>query len=154
MSRRPVTIDRQYIIDRVEMVPFAGCWLWDRSVKPNGYGQILHHRRNYHVHRIAYSLFVGPIPDGLCVCHKCDTRPCCNPAHLFLGTHADNMRDASRKERWGPLKPRLCANGHDTGTRGTQVSYGRCPTCNPTPFESLFAWWRAECVVTRTRRAA
>lgn len=44
-------------------------------------------------HRVAYVLAVGPIPDGLYVCHRCDVKACCNPKHLFLGTNSDNQND-------------------------------------------------------------
>lgn len=50
-------------------------------------------------HRIAWEVFRGPIPNGKCVCHHCDNPPCCNPNHLFIGTHADNQKDKCDKGR-------------------------------------------------------
>lgn len=69
----------------------------------NGYGDIPRSRgdksRSALAHRVAYEEYVGPVPDGLLVCHKCDVRHCINPDHLFLGTCRDNMRDCAIKGR-------------------------------------------------------
>ena len=75
------------------------CWPWAAGRIPNGYGAFAQGGRNHGAHRIAYMLTNGPIPEGLCVLHRCDNRPCCNPAHLFLGTLGDNNTDRARKHR-------------------------------------------------------
>ena len=80
-----------------------GCWLWSASTDGHGYGQLMVQRegvaRPKLAHRLAYEAFIGPIPDGLCVLHQCDEPRCVRPDHLFLGTRADNIRDAVRKGR-------------------------------------------------------
>lgn len=75
------------------------CWEWGACGNSNGYGLLKVDGRMALVHRFSWTLAYGPIPEGLCVLHKCDNRACCNPAHLFLGTHRDNMRDRDRKGR-------------------------------------------------------
>lgn len=81
-------------------VPESGCWLWLGNWTQNGYGAVKHSGRWLTgAHRLFYELHRGEIPDGLLVCHKCDTPVCVNPDHLFLGTQSDNMRDKVRKGR-------------------------------------------------------
>lgn len=78
----------------------AGCWPWISKNNRSGYQKTKVHGKSVYAHRLVYSLATGKdIPSGLFVCHRCDNPSCCNPSHLFLGTHADNMRDCARKVR-------------------------------------------------------
>lgn len=85
----------------------TGCWEWKGRRATNGYGKA---RRNQSSHRLAYETWVGSIPEGHVVRHKCDNRPCINPDHLETGTHQDNMDDMVERGR--------CANqGGERGPR-------------------------------------
>jgi len=82
------------------------CWAWRGFRNHEGYGRIFLstdpdgiHRRSWLAHRLVWRLLHGPIPAGRLVCHACDDRACCNPAHLWLGTDADNARDRDAKGR-------------------------------------------------------
>ncbi len=77
----------------------TGCWIWQGSLNDAGYGRFAHDGRSNLAHRYSYQYFNGEIPDNAFVCHSCDTPACCNPTHLWLGSQADNMRDASQKGR-------------------------------------------------------
>jgi hypothetical protein len=80
------------------------CWPWVGPVNTGGYGQLCFGDKTQRAHRIAYQLTYGVIPQGdghhgVVVMHKCDNRRCCNPEHLLLGSHADNMADMRAKGR-------------------------------------------------------
>ena len=78
-----------------------GCWFWTGSTDSDGYGyfSLSPTQKAVSAHRSAWILFKGVIPEGQCVLHSCDTPPCVNPNHLFLGTHKENIADKVAKGR-------------------------------------------------------
>lgn len=76
-----------------------GCWLWQGSKNPDGYGRFNLNGHTLMAHKILYELIIGPIPAGLYLLHKCDTPNCVHPLHTFPGTQKVNMQDAVQKRR-------------------------------------------------------
>lgn len=88
------------VLDSVMVDPNSGCWLYTGAVyQGTGYGQVRWKGTSYYAHRASYERHCGEIPAGMSVLHKCDTRPCINPKHLFLGTAKDNSEDMWAKGR-------------------------------------------------------
>jgi HNH endonuclease len=95
--------------DNIACIPESGCWIWMRACTSGGYGKLRVGGRLVLAHRFAWELTRGPIPTGIHVLHRCDVPSCVNPKHLFLGSHADNMRDKCAKGRHN--SPRGIRNG-------------------------------------------
>ena len=85
--------------DKVDVAGQGECWMWTAAKDADGYGRFGYEGKMTRAHRVSYTLRHGEIPKGLLVLHRCDTPACVNPAHLFVGTAADNMRDCSEKGR-------------------------------------------------------
>jgi len=77
----------------------ASCWKFLGWSSSRGYGQYTVAGKKHNAHKASYLLFIGKIPDGIVVRHKCDNPSCVNPSHLELGTHQDNMNDRRDRQR-------------------------------------------------------
>ena len=90
-STLPEQFDALYIIDN------NGCWIWQGEIDQYGYGQLYIGGSKLSTHRLSYELFNGEILPKMDICHSCDVKHCVNPNHLWMGTHRENMQDASKK---------------------------------------------------------
>lgn len=112
------------------------CWLWTGWVTPNGYGQIREGSRNARVlyaHRVAYELFMGPVPEGLQLDHLCRVRHCVNPFHLEAVTTRENtLRGTGPAAKCARVTH--CPQGHPYDEENTHVDRrGKrvCRACQP-----------------------
>ena len=118
--------------EKVMTIPWTGCWLWTGQLI-GGYG-IIHDdsrvSKARKAHRISYEIYNGPIPNGLCVLHRCDVPCCVNPEHLFLGDRIENNRDRHQKGRSG------CHSGTKNGRaklawdKAVKIRLDKRPTCD------------------------
>lgn len=92
----------QKLMSKCFVGDLSQCWEWNGGKSHHGYGVCCRPSRkgSRMAHRVSWEVFVGPIPSGLNVLHRCDNPPCCNPAHLFIGTQQDNVDDCISKGRF------------------------------------------------------
>jgi HNH endonuclease len=92
-----VSLERRLLEKTIKLE--NGCWYCSAGGKEHRYGTIWFNNQSIGNHVASYLVHRGPIPHGILVCHTCDYSRCINPAHLFLGTHKDNMADMMNKGR-------------------------------------------------------
>jgi hypothetical protein len=92
-------VHADYFSSHCKIDDVTGCWIWTGFMNYSGYGMATVHQKAMRAHRYSWIIHKGDIPKGMCVLHKCDNRGCVNPSHLWIGSHADNMRDMCRKGR-------------------------------------------------------
>ena len=122
---------------KVDQSSPEGCWPWMGGLRGSPgrlYGKITVRRRALSAHRFSFELHYGEIPEGegahgVCVCHRCDNPLCVNPAHLFLGTHLQNMQDKVRKGRDTWANKTHCRNGHERNELNTYTSKQGLKAC-------------------------
>jgi HNH endonuclease len=102
---------KERFLENVAVVTESGCWIWTGRLSDDGYGEFSIKGNKVRAHRAAWGIFKGESPAGRVVCHSCDVPCCVNPAHLFLGDVAANVRDMHAKGR----------NADIRGTRNAQA---------------------------------
>lgn len=130
-GRAPNTKER--ILSLVEVRDPDECWPWKGAMGDKGYGRFQRLGKTYYAHRVVFAItYPGSISwegDGeTSVCHRCDNPPCCNPSHLFLGSHAENMADKVAKGRQprftSTSSPRAKLTAEDVSWMRIQKKYG------------------------------
>ena len=84
----------------------SACWMWTGALQnvDSGYGVVRFNDKKHYAHRLIWSLFNGPVPDGAFICHHCDEPRCVRPSHLYAGTQKENVADMFRRGRARPAR--------------------------------------------------
>ncbi|MFM0638044.1 HNH endonuclease signature motif containing protein [Paraburkholderia metrosideri] len=144
---------RQKIEEDSIAIPFSGCWIWMGAIRANGYGKVQHKGRETRAHRASYEVFNGHVPDGLCVCHRCDVRACVNPHHLFLGTKKENTEDMMRKGRKAPAITKHGESSHLAKLAASDVLEIRSSASSALELSMKFGVTRTQIYAIRSRKA-
>ncbi len=120
---------KQRFLKKIDASNASGCWVWNANRHRQGYGKFKINNKDVSAHRASWILYIGEIPLGMLVCHKCDNPPCVRPDHLFLGTAKDNSRDRDNKGRlvaWHSLQTTApCGHPYNMGAKTKR----RCREC-------------------------
>lgn len=122
MTKEEIETIKNKLLARVYISKETGCWEWLGARTHGGYGMLvlrnIPNARTRYVHRLSYIVHIGLFNETLDVCHKCDNPPCINPHHLWLGTHAQNMKDSSQK---GRRTRSHCKRGHPLNNESVYI---------------------------------
>ncbi len=131
MANRARTPIEERMYRRCLHVEETDCWEFQGALNNIGYGMIrdTEHGGMRTTHRVSYEVHKGKIPDHLCVLHTCDNRKCCNPEHLWLGTHKENIHDMIDKDRHNHF-----------GVK----NFAKCPHCDMVTIPSLIKRWHGD----------
>lgn len=146
----------QKLLSRIE-VNENGCWVWQGWCNPMwGYGFMCFRNKNWRVHCLVWELTRGEIPKGMVIRHKCDNPPCCNPFHLEIGTHRDNVHDRMRRGRDHHSNLTHCPRGHSYEEHGARYGKSRfrsCRVCVRAAYRMKLGWQKILRTPRRPERA-
>jgi hypothetical protein len=128
------------LFESTEIDPWTGCRLLKSNLQgrraSRAYGRLTVENKNYTASRLSYEIEIGPIPEGLCVLHECDTPACIEPSHLWVGTNLDNIRDKVEKGR--QAKGERITTGRNTA-RGERQGRAKLTADNVRQIRALYA---------------